>query len=166
MGAIEEWHGLRCRSSADDLVGSVQSRAAGLDAGADESGSWLVTAPLPGESAISERWKRQPAIAVAAIGRGLRHLHDHAPIEGCPYSWSVERRVNNAHHQIENAATGRVTSISEPSASPTVGPISQSRRGARNGTLGLAGKAALLVAFGIEPDPERSRYYRLLWDLD
>jgi len=64
-----------------------------LDQGADETGSWLLTAAAPGETAVSPRWKADPATAVAALGRGLRALHDALPVEACPFSWSVEDRV-------------------------------------------------------------------------
>ena len=46
-----------------------------LDAGADGDGSWLVTS------------------AVAAVGAGLRSLHDALPVGDCPWSWSIESRV-------------------------------------------------------------------------
>ncbi|HUP72143.1 MAG TPA: aminoglycoside 3'-phosphotransferase [Acidimicrobiales bacterium] len=186
-----------------------------LGAGADETASWLITTPLPGESAISERWKREPAIAVAAIGRGLRHLHDHAPVVGCPYSWSVESRVNNAHHQVAIAATNpslwhpchqtlsTQAALAALDAPPAIDRlvVCHGDACAPNslltddgdwsghvdlGALGVADRwadlaiatwstewnygpgweHALLDAYGIEPDPGRSRYYRLLWDLD
>ena len=37
--------------------------------GADAAGSWLVTAALDGENAVSRRWKADPATAVTAIDR-------------------------------------------------------------------------------------------------
>jgi len=59
----------------------------------DASGSWLVTGALPGTNAVSERWKAEPASAVAAIGAGLRVLHAALPVAACPFSWSVEDRL-------------------------------------------------------------------------
>lgn len=38
-------------------------------------------------------------------------------------------------------------------------------RWASGGRRGSSWEAHLLDAYGIEPDPERIRYYRLLWDL-
>ena len=64
-----------------------------LDQGADDTGTWLLTAAVPGESAVSPRWTADPATAVAALGRGLRALHDALPVEECPFSWSVADRV-------------------------------------------------------------------------
>jgi kanamycin kinase len=64
-----------------------------LGRGADEDGTWLVTAAVPGRSAVSRRWLADPATAVPALGRGLRALHDALPVAECPFSWSVADRV-------------------------------------------------------------------------
>lgn len=72
-----------------------------LGHGADETGAWLVTAPLVGESAVSERWKADPRTAVCAIGAGLRALHEALPADDCPFSWSAEQRVAIAHDLAE-----------------------------------------------------------------
>jgi len=64
-----------------------------LDKGADEAGTWIVTSGLPGENAVDDRWKADPATAVCAIGRGLRALHNALPVKGCPFSSSVEDRL-------------------------------------------------------------------------
>lgn len=39
-----------------------------LDVRRSDEGAVLITAPIPGENAVSERWKREPLIAVRAIG--------------------------------------------------------------------------------------------------
>lgn len=72
-----------------------------LSTGGDDSGSWLVTAPLPGEMAVTDRWKADPATAVRAIGEGLRLLHDTLPVAGCPFSWSVEERVATSRRRAD-----------------------------------------------------------------
>lgn len=64
-----------------------------LDLGVDDEGAWLVTSPLPGQGAVSDRWRADPATAVTAIGEGLRALHDALPVERCPFSWSVDARL-------------------------------------------------------------------------
>jgi kanamycin kinase len=74
-----------------------------LDHGRDADGSWLVTAALPGESAVSPRWKADPAVAVAAIGEGLRALHDTLPVADCPFSWSAADRLADARRQAARA---------------------------------------------------------------
>jgi aminoglycoside phosphotransferase len=67
-----------------------------LDQGDDGDGHWLVTSALPGQSAVTERWRDDPATAVAAIGAGLRALHDTLPVDGCPFTWHVEERIAEA----------------------------------------------------------------------
>ena len=47
-----------------------------LGAGSDVTGTWLHTAALTGRNAVDARWLGDPAPAVAAIGRGLRALHE------------------------------------------------------------------------------------------
>lgn len=64
-----------------------------LAEGSDDLGSWLVTTGLPGESAVSARWKADPERAVLAIGRGLRALPDALPVPSCPFYWSLETRL-------------------------------------------------------------------------
>jgi len=74
-----------------------------LSWGADGSGSWLATSALPGESAVSQRWRAEPAVAVRAIGEGLRALHENLPAAECPFSWQAAQRVTDAR---ERAAAG------------------------------------------------------------
>jgi len=185
-----------------------------LDAGGDETGTWLVTAPLSGETAISERWKAAPAIAVAAIGEGLRALHEALPVEQCPFSWSAAGRLADAQRRAladrmdpaGRHAEHRGLSVDEAlerlSAIPPVdhAVVCHGDACAPNtlltregqwsghvdlGELGVADRWAdlavatwstewnygpgfehqLLSAYGVQADPDRTRYYRLLWDL-
>ncbi|MEV8635055.1 aminoglycoside 3'-phosphotransferase [Streptosporangium sp. NPDC051023] len=71
-----------------------------IEHGADADGAWLVTAALPGRSAVDSRWIADPATAAAAIGRGLRLFHDALPVERCPFDWSVDRRLTRADERI------------------------------------------------------------------
>ena len=173
----------------------------------------LVTTALPGETAVANTWKAQPATAVAAIGHGLRHIHDHAPAESCPFTWSTDERINQACQRLATAGTkpsdwhpihqqltvDDATRILQ--SPPLVGvavvchgdacaPNTIIEHGVWTGhvDLGAAGVAdrwadlavatwstewnygpgwdgPLLDAYGIEADPERTAYYRLLWDL-
>jgi kanamycin kinase len=100
-----------------------------LARGSDQAGSWLVSSALPGQMAVTDRWKAEPGTAVTAIGAGLRAMHDALPTGSCPFSWSAGQRL------------GRVRQL------------------ARAGLLNPAG------AYGVKPDPDRTRYYRLLYDL-
>lgn len=67
-----------------------------IEHGSNATHEWLVTAALPGQSAVAPRWIAEPAIAVAAVGRGLRALHEALPVDDCPFDWSVEARIANA----------------------------------------------------------------------
>ena len=211
-------------ASGIDLVGEAERMAwAGqfhpvpcpLDHGRDAQGSWLVTAALPGQAASDERWRADPAVAVAATGEGLRALHDALPVADCPFSWSAEDRVAEAGRR---AAAGtldpaaewhechqslRVSAALEQAAA--VPPVDRlvvchgdacapnTLLGADGrwsghvdlGRLGVADRWAdlavatwsaewnygpgwdtlLLDAYGVRPDPDRTRYYRLLYDL-
>jgi aminoglycoside phosphotransferase len=64
-----------------------------LGHGADADGTWLVTRALRGESAVAERWLREPERAVHAIGAGLRAFHDSLPVAECPFTWSLDERL-------------------------------------------------------------------------
>jgi kanamycin kinase len=75
-----------------------------LDVGSDRSGHWLVTQGLPGESAVGDRWLKAPAGAVAAIGAGLRVLHDALPVAECPFSWSVEDQLADVERRASAGA--------------------------------------------------------------
>lgn len=186
-----------------------------LGEGADASGSWIVTRGLPGRSAVDDRWKRDPATAVRAIGSGLRRLHDALPVEECPFDWSAGRRVENARSR---AAAGLTSAADWPRELRHLGTVDHALDVLADvpgvdrlvvchgdacapntlvgddgtctghvdlGTLGVADRWAdlaiatwstgwnygpgweepLLEAYGVEPDPERIDYYRLLWEL-
>lgn len=182
--------------------------------GSDAAGTWIVTAALSGANAVSSRWKADPETAVAAIGRGLRALHDALPVARCPFSWSAEGRIADARrrvalgaleprswHQVHRSldieqalqiladppAVDQVVVCHGDACAPNT-LLSADGHWAGHvdlGTLGIADRwadlavatwstewnygpgweAQLLNAYGIEPDPERTRYYRLLWDL-
>jgi kanamycin kinase len=68
--------------------------------GSSDEDSWLVTAAVPGESAVAPRWKSHPRVAAEAIGRGLRLLHDAVPAADCPFDWGVDRRLHRADQRI------------------------------------------------------------------
>jgi kanamycin kinase len=185
-----------------------------VDAGTDDQGSWIVTLPVPGENAVTERWRSEPATAVRAIGAGLRALHDTLPVAACPFSWHAADRVAVAHaradaRQIDPArwnpdhhgitirdALRRVDDI--PKGTRTVvchgdacapntlltadgswsGHVDLGALGVGDQWADLAvatwscewnygpgWQSTLLDAYGITPDPARTAYYRLLWDL-
>jgi kanamycin kinase len=185
-----------------------------LRQGADSNGSWLVTAALPGQCAVSPMWLADPGTAVAAIGEGLRRMHDALPVADCPFSWMAEDRIATARL---SAAAGRIDTADWAPEHRELGIdgvvahaqnipqtdklvvchgdacapntlITDDGRWSGHvdlGDLGVADRWAdlaiatwstewnygpgweqpLLEAYGIKSDPERTRYYRLLWEL-
>jgi kanamycin kinase len=79
-----------------------------LGTGSDPTGSWLWTAGLPGGTAVKPRWQADPARAVAAIGRGLRALHDALPVADCPFSWSIEQRLTKPVPELDAEKKARL----------------------------------------------------------
>ncbi|MCR2813274.1 aminoglycoside 3'-phosphotransferase [Microbacterium sp. zg.Y1090] len=162
--------------------------------GADAADEWLVTSALPGRSAVDPRWVAEPAVAVRALGAGLRALHEALPAADCPYDWRVPARLANAARR----------GIQVPAALSTPPPpdllvVCHGDACAPNtlldddgrwtghvdlGALGVADRWAdiavaaascgwnygpgwedvLLGAYGIERDPQRMAYYAALWD--
>ena len=185
-----------------------------IDEGRDDTGAWLVTTPVPGQNAVSPRWKAEPAVAVRAIGEGLRAFHDALSVTACPFSWSAETRLADARrrraageldpsrwHPVHRrlSVDDALTLASDiPSADVLV--VCHGDACAPNtllmddgrwsghvdlGSLGVADRWAdlavatwstewnygpgweelLLDLYGVDPDPQRMAYYRLLWDL-
>ncbi len=159
-----------------------------LEQGSDTHGSWLVTAGVPGSSAVSPRWVAEPATAAAAIGRGLRLLHDALPVDDCPFDWSVERRLTHADGQVgEPPPIDRLVVCHGDACAPNTLLDDDGAFTAHVdlGSLGVADRwADLAVAawstewnygpgyeglvyegYGIAPDPRRIAFYRRLWDM-
>lgn len=177
-----------------------------------EGPGWLLTAGLPGDNAIQPRWVADPAPAVAAIGRGLRTMHDGLPVAECPFGWRTEERVADAHRRADALDPGDwhdvhkglsvVDALARVDEMPPVDRLVVCHGDAcapntlltddgawsghvDAGALGVGDRWAdlavatwstewnygpgwerpLLDAYGVDPDPERTAYYRLLWDL-
>jgi kanamycin kinase len=152
-----------------------------LDHGVDDGGGeWLLTAGLPGESAVAARWLERPEAAVVAIGEGLRALHDALPVAECPFIWRTED--GDPGPEVDPAQ--RVVCHGDACAPNTL--LDRSGRWTGHVDLGALGvgdrwadlaiatwstvwnygpgwEGRLLEAYGIEPDPERIRLYRDLW---
>lgn len=183
-----------------------------LDGGADDEGTWLVTRALDARSTVVPPWVDRPTEAAAAIGTGLRALHDALPVGECPFTWSVESRLATAlehldagdtpaawspEHRHLTVAEARARLLDVPpvdalvvchgdacAPNTLVGDDGRWSAHVDLGRLGVADPwadlaiaswstewnygpghdAALYDAYGIEPDPERIAYYRLLWD--
>lgn len=186
-----------------------------LEFGKDDLGSWLVTEGIEAENAVSERWKKDPALAVAALGRGLRAMHDALPVDVCPFAWSAQDRISRVRGRIGRGEThptqwheefrGLSTeAILEEMDSPPPSDelvvchgdacapntlIDHGGQWAGNvdmASLGIADRWADLAiaawstqwnygpgwedlfydSYGIDPNEQKIRFYRLLWDLD
>jgi kanamycin kinase len=185
-----------------------------LNSGRDESGTWLHTAALPGRNAVDARWLADPAPAVAAIGRGLRALHNALPVTTCPFSWMAEDRLTAARkraaaglidvaawhpdYQHLTVAQALADAVNRPpidrmvvchgdacAPNTLVGDDGDWTGHVDMATLGVADRWADLAiaswslgwnfgmgwepvfwdAYGVDPDPVRIAYYRLLWEL-
>jgi kanamycin kinase len=162
-----------------------------LDQGGDADGTWLVTAALPGTSAVSPRWLAEPAVAVPALGRGLRALHEALPVEECPFTWSVADRVAVAvkpadalldHPPVDRlvvchgdacAPNTLLADDGTPTGHVDLGELGVADRWAdlavatwsTEWNYGPGWEAALLAAYGVDEDPVRTDYYRRLWDV-
>ena len=180
----------------------------------DDGATWLLTEGLAGTSAVADRWKADPRVAVRAIGEGLRAMHDALPVASCPFSWSAESRVGRVQERValglmhpqkwqdahrDLSVDDALAVLADPPAEAAV-VVCHGDACAPNtlladdgcwsghvdlGELGVADAWAdlaiatwssawnygegweheLLAAYGVASDPDRTRWYRLLWDL-
>lgn len=160
-----------------------------LGSGSDGDGAWLLTAALPGRSAVDAPGRSDPRRAAAAIGVLLRRVHDTLPVADCPFSWSVASRLARAG--LDPAAfpaeppPDRLVVCHADACAPNtilddalrpVGIVDLGRLGVADRWADLAVATwslewnfgggfdgVLLDAYGIAPDPERTAYYRRIW---
>jgi kanamycin kinase len=160
-----------------------------LGFGASEAGTWMLTAGLTGDSAVSARWRADPLRAATAIGAGLRALHDALPVEGCPFDWSAARRAGARIGKLGPVpAVDRLVVCHGDACAPNtlIGSDGEWSGHVDFGALGLADRwadlavatastvwnfgagfeDAVLQSYGIDRDEKRIRFYRALWDLD
>lgn len=165
-----------------------------LEVGGDDTHEWMVTVALPGLSAVDPRWVAEPALAVRAVGEGLRALHDALPVDDCPFDWSVASRIANADRRgirvpdalREAPPIDRLVVCHADACCPNT-LLDDGGRWLAHVDLGLLGvgdrwgdiavasmstewnygpgwEDALIEAYGVEPDRERLAYYRELWN--
>jgi len=160
----------------------------------DGEHEWLVTAAIDGESAVAPRWIAEPAVAVRAIGAGLRMLHEALPVEECPWAWSASSRIENAAvrgirmpetlldapaidrlvvcHGDACAPNTLLDAHGAPLAHVDLAALGTADRWAdiavasmsTEWNYGPGWEEALIEAYGLEPDHERLAYYRDLWN--
>ena len=159
-----------------------------LGFGADGAAQWLLTAAVPGESAVGDRWRARRSEAIAAIAAGLRALHA-IPIDDLPAGWTSEVWVGRtpealgprpAVHEpvlVHGDACAPNTLISPDgrwTGNVDFGDLAAGDRWADlavasmslDWNFGEGHQAEFFEAYGIEPDPERIGYYRALWHLE
>lgn len=157
-----------------------------LAVGSDDSGSWLVTAALPWENAVADRWMADPAVAVRAAATGLRAFHDSVPVGQCPFDWSVVSRVGDRELPVESPSIDRLVVCHGDACMPNTLIADDGSWAAHvdMGTMGVADRwadlapaiwsteynygrdycEAFLDAYGIDLDRERLDYYLWLWE--
>jgi kanamycin kinase len=165
-----------------------------LEEGGDAAHEWLVTAALPGASAVAPRWIADASTAVRAIGAGLRALHDALPVAECPFEWSVPSRIENAALRgirvpdalREPPPVDRLVVCHGDACAPNtlIGDDGRWSGHVDLGALGAADRWAdiavaamstgwnygpgwedtLVEAYGVAADPVRMAYYRDLWN--
>lgn len=165
-----------------------------IEVGSDHTHEWLVTAALDGKSAVDPYWIEHPEIAVRAVGRALRQLHDALPVDDCPWPWDVPSRIANAAsrgiivpehlHQAPSddllvvchgdacVPNTLLTATGDPLAHVDLGALGFADRWAdiavasmsTEWNYGPGYEDMLIEAYGVEPDRERLAYYRDLWN--
>lgn len=162
--------------------------------GEDDDHEWLVTEGMPGKSAVAPQWIARPETAVAAVGRGLRALHDALPAADCPYDWGVAARLKNAADrgihvpdQLSSPPEADALVVCHGDAccpntllagdGAVVGHVDLGALGVADRwadiavasmstewNYGSGWEDALVEAYGVEPDRDRLAYYRDLWN--
>lgn len=193
-GPLDRETSMRAEADRLDWAGAFTPVPRVLAQGQDATHEWLVTAAMPGLSAVDPRWVAEPATAVRAIGRGLRVLHDTLPVPACPFSWMVPDRLANAATRgirvpdrlREAPPIDRLVVCHGDACAPNtlVGDDGECTGHVDLGALGVADRWAdlavailstgwnygpgweepLLDAYGVDPDAERLAFYRDLWN--
>lgn len=165
-----------------------------LAQGQDADHEWLVTAALPGRSAVDPRWRDDPRTAVRGVGESLRALHDALPVDECPWSWSPEWRIANAAergvavpgdlrtpppvdrlvvcHGDACMPNTLLDDDGRPLAHVDLAALGTADRWAdiavasmsTTWNFGPGWEDELIEAYGVEPDRARLEYYRRLWN--
>ena len=156
-----------------------------VTSGVDDTGQWLLTEGLSGESPLGESWQARRSKVVEAVATGLRALHA-LPTDDVPASWTDESWVGRTVESL-----GPRPQVDEPvvvhgdACLPNtlvsidgrwVGHVDLGDLcvGDRWADLAIASMSLgwnfgeddpdeLFAAYGIAPDPDRITYYRTLW---
>nr|WP_323749358.1 aminoglycoside 3'-phosphotransferase [Curtobacterium sp. VKM Ac-1393] len=166
-----------------------------LGHGADDDGVWLRTRAVPGWSAVDPRWHDEPRTAVVAVGEGLRAFHEALPVDGCPFAWSTVARLDRARaagrdtdRLGQEPPDDRVVVCHGDPCTPNTligaggrwsGHVDLDATGIADRWADLAVATMALgwnygpgweplfhEAYGLPDDPERTAWYRALWNVD
>lgn len=165
-----------------------------VEVGADHTHEWLVTEGIDGTTAVAPEWIARPEVAVAAIGRGLRHLHDTLPVSECRWLWDAYGRIGEAEarglviaehlqtpppddalvvcHGDACAPNTLLNAAGDPIAHVDFGALGIGDRWADIAVasmntvhnFGPGYEDLLIEAYGVAPDRDRLAYYRDLWN--
>jgi kanamycin kinase len=159
-----------------------------IASGADEEAQWLLTAALPGECAVGDTWRARRPEAIRAIATGLRAIHA-VPIDDFPSHWTSEVWVGRAPdslgprppldqvvlvHGDACAPNTLISTTGEWTGNVDFGDLAVGDRWADlaiaslslDWNFGEGHQGEFFEAYGIDPDEERIRYYRALWQLE
>lgn len=158
-----------------------------VDLIADGGEEVMLTHAIPGESAVAERWKRDPDRALRALGTGLRRLHD-VPLDGCPFTCGGEDRIQPVDGIEPPPPIDKlVLCQGDPCAPNTLladdggflAHVDLARLGVADRWADLAVMSLSLewnyqsydesifwAAYGVAPDHLRIDYYRRLWNAE
>jgi kanamycin kinase len=154
----------------------------------DTDGQWLLTAALPGSLAVGDAWRARRPEAIRSIATGLRHIHA-VPIDDFRADWTAEVWVGRQPASlgprpplvdrvlVHGDACAPNTLISDDGAwtgNVDFGDLGVGDRWADlavaslslDWNFGEGHQEELFDAYGIEPDEERIRWYRALWQLE
>jgi kanamycin kinase len=156
--------------------------------GEDAGAQWLVTTAVPGDSAVGDAWRARRSEAIQAIAEGLRAMHAVA-VDDFPAEWTSQVWVGRTPVSlgprlpvdepvlVHGDACAPNTLISDEgrwTGNVDFGDLAVGDRWADlavasmslDWNFGEGHQGELFEAYGIEPDPERIRYYRALWHLE
>lgn len=157
-----------------------------LDWGEDTDAQWLLTAAVPGEHAVGDRWRARRSEAIAAIADGLRAIHA-VPIDDFPAGWTeavwVGRRPTSLGtcppiidpvlvHGDACAPNTLISDAGRWTGNVDFGDLAVGDRWADlaiaslslDWNFGEGHQDELFAAYGTTPDPQRIAYYRALWE--
>ena len=159
-----------------------------IDHGIDGDAQWLVTEALPGGSAVGDEWRARRPEAIRAIAAGLRAIHA-IPIDEFPVDWTAQVWVGrqppslgarppvddpvlvhgdacapNTLISADGAWTGNIDfgdlAVGDRWADLAIASLSL------DWNFGEGHQGELFDAYGIDPDTDRIRWYRALWELE